>query len=289
LTAMIIIFEMTGNYRIIPALMTSCVIATVLAIRLKDTSIYTEKLYRRGITLFEPLEVNVLRNLSVSRVMDRRPLVIKEGTPFSNLVDLVVNSPRSEFFVVQNGGRYIGTISVHMMRKVLLDSDWLNPLIIARDVADSTYPVLSPSDNLDVVMKLFGQEHIDELPVIADSKLIGSVKKSDVLEEYHRELMKRDLSGSFHGSLTCATRTKCVDLGEGYLMAEVECPAHFAGKTLRDLDVRVQYGVEVILIRPVKKAGKDTAVVVSPDYRFSHGDVILVVGPKKEVQSLMGE
>jgi CIC family chloride channel protein len=288
LTAMIIIFEMTGNYRIIPALMTSCVIATVLSMRLKGTSIYTEKLTRRGVNLFEPLEVNVLRNLSVSRVMDRRPLVIQEETPFGKLIDLVVNSARSEFFVVQDGDHYIGTISVHMMRKVLLDSDWLKPLIIARDIADSTYPVLSPSDNLDVVMKLFGQEHIDELPVIADSKLIGSVKKSDVLEEYHRELMKRDLSGSFQGALTCATRTKCVDLGDGYLMAEVDCPSHFTGKTLRDLDVRVHYGVEVILIRPAKRAGKETAVVVSPDYRFSLGDVILVVGPQKKVQTLMG-
>jgi CIC family chloride channel protein len=288
LTAMIIIFEITGNYRIIPGLMTSCVIATVLSLRLKGTSIYTEKLKRKGITLFEPLEVNVLRNLSVSRVMDRTPLVIQEETPFGKLIDLVVNSPRSEFFVVQNGEHYLGTISVQMMRKVLLDSDLLKPLIIARDIADSTYPVLSPSDNLDVVMKLFGQEHIDELPVVADSKLIGSVKKSHVLEEYHRELMKRDLSGSFQGALTCATRTKCVDLGEGYLMAEVECPAHFASKTLRDLDVRVHYGVEVILIRPAKRAGKGTAVVVSPDYRFSHGDVILVVGPQKEVQALMG-
>jgi len=149
LTAMIIIFEMTGNYKIIPPLMIACVIATVLSMRLKASSIYTEKLRRRGIDLFEPMEVNVLKKLPVSRVIDGSPLSIPQTTPFRRLLDLVVNSPRSEFFVVRNGDEYVGTISVHQMRKVLLDGDWLEPLIIAQDIADPTYPVLSPADTLE--------------------------------------------------------------------------------------------------------------------------------------------
>jgi CIC family chloride channel protein len=286
LTAMIIIFEMTGNYKIIPPLMISCVIATVISTRLKRTSIYTEKLALRGVDLYDSLEINVLRKHPLSEVMDNKPVTIPEGTTFSKLVDLVINSPRSEFFVV-NGDLYVGTISVHQMRKLLMEGDWLDPLIIARDVADSTYPVLHPADNLDIAMKLFGQDYIEELPVVADSKLVGSVKKAHVLEEYQRELMKRDLSGSFQGALACTTRAKCVDLGEDYIMAEVECPPHFAGKSLRELDVRVNYGLEVILIKPAKKKGKATAMVVSPDYHFSHGDVILVAGKQASVQAMM--
>jgi CIC family chloride channel protein len=286
LTAMIIIFEMTGNYKIIAPLMASCVIATVLSIRLKATSIYTEKLRRRGVDLFEPVEINVLKKLPVSQVMNRKPLVITEGTAFGELMDLMVNSSKSEFFVVRNGDQYVGTISVHQMRKFVLDREYLKPLIVARDIADNTYPVLKSTDNLDVVMKLFAQEHIEELPVITGSKLVGSVKRSDVLEEYHRELMKRDLSGSFHGALACVRRTKSVDLGEGYIMAEVEAPSHFVGKSLRDLDVRVNYGVQVILIRPAKRPENEATMVPSPEYRFAHGDVILVAGDQEEVQAL---
>jgi CIC family chloride channel protein len=286
LTAMIIIFEMTGDYEIIPPLMISCVIATVLSIRLKKSSIYTEKLQRRGIDLFKPVEMNVLKKLSVSEVVDKKPLKIPETTPFSKLLDLVVNSSRSEFFVVRNGNDYVGAISVHQMREVLLDGDCLNPLIIARDMADPTYPALKSTDSLDMAMKLFGQEHIEELPVIEDSKLIGSVRRSDVIEEYHRELMKRDLAGSFQGALTCTTRTKNIDLGEGYVMAELECPLDFAGKSLRELNARVNYGVEVILIRPAKRSGKTAVMVVSPDYQFLIGDVLLVAGKKASVQRL---
>ena len=70
-------------------------------------------------------------------------------------------------------------------------------------------------------------------------------------------------------------------------MAEVECPPHFAGKSLRELDVRVNYGLEVILIKPTKKKGEVTAMVVSPDYQFSYGDVILVAGKQASVQAMM--
>jgi CIC family chloride channel protein len=287
LTAMIIIFEMTGDYEIIPPLMISCVIATVLSIRVKRSSIYTEKLLRRGIDFFKPLEINVLKKRPISEVVDKKPLKIPETTPFNKLLDLVVNTSRSEFFVVRDGNHYVGAISVYQMREVLLEGDWLNPLIIARDMADPSYPALKSTDSLDMAMKLFGVEHVEELPVIEDSKLVGSVRRSDVMEEYHRELMKLDLTGSFEGALACTARAKNIDLGDGYMMAEVECPLEFAGKSLRELNARVNYGVEVILIRPAKRHGKEAVMVVSPDYRFLNGDILLIAGKKANVQSLM--
>ncbi len=286
LTAMIIIFEMTGDYKIIPSVMAACVISVLLATRLKRTSIYTEKLVRRGIELFQPLEFNVLRRLSVKSVLTRDPVVVNEQTPFRKLVDLAVNSPRSEFFVVRDTKEYLGTISVHQLRQVILDKEWLDELIIARDLADPTYPSLRPDDNLDMAMRLFARENVEELPVLDEGRLVGSVRKSDVLEVYNRELMRRDLSSGMHGALSWVQRTKTVNLGEGYVLAEVEAPPHFAGKTLRELNVRANYGVEVILIRK-SSSGSNNTVVPSPDYRIELGDTLLVAGTSEQVQRLM--
>jgi CIC family chloride channel protein len=286
LTAMIIIFEMTGDYKIIPALMAGCVIASILSTRLKRTSIYTEKLARRGVDLSEPLENNVLKKLTVAQVITPKPVTVSEKTSFEKLVDLVIHSPRSEFFVVRNGGQYVGTISVHRMREVLLEGRWLNSLVIARDMADSSYPLLGESDNLDLVMKLFTQEHVNELPVLSENKLVGSVRKSDLLEVYHQELMKRDMPGSFRSVLASASRIKRTDLGEDYILAEVEAPSHFSGKTLREMDIRNRYGVEVLLVHQAKKSGKYPPILVSPDYRFAGGDVLLIAGKEEKVRGL---
>jgi CIC family chloride channel protein len=287
LTAIIIIFEMTGDYKIIAPLMMACVISCLLATRLKRTSIYTEKLRRRGIELFEPLEADVMRRQPVSSAITREPVIVSQETPFRDLVDLVVHSPRNEFFVVRDGRQYAGTISVDQLRRVIFDRDWLDQLIIAGDMADITYPSLGPEDNLDLAMKLFAQEHVEELPVLAAGKLVGAVRKADVLDLYNREVMRRDLSSGFHGALTWVERTKSIDLGEGYVMAEIEAPPHFVGKTLRQLDVRSDYGVEVVLIKRAKKEGREGPIVSPADYPIAHGDVLLLAGARDQVKRLV--
>ena len=288
LTAMIIIFEMTGDYKIIPPLMAACVIATVLATRLKRTSIYTEKLVRRGVEIFEPFELNVMTRLPVSSVITRDPVLIPQDTPFRKLVDLAVNSPQAEFFVVLGEREYVGTISVHQLRQVILDGDWLDQLIIANDMVDSNYPVLNHGDNLDLAMKLFAREHVEELPVVKEGRLEGSVRKVDVLEVYNREVLRRDLSSGFHGALTWVERTKSIDLGDDYVMAEVEVPSHFVGQTLRELNVRADHGVQVVLIkRSEKAAGENGAVVPLVDYRLQYADVLLVAGKTRDVRRLV--
>jgi len=49
ITAILIIFEMTGDYRVILGLMVSCILGTLVAQRIRHESIYTIKLARRGI------------------------------------------------------------------------------------------------------------------------------------------------------------------------------------------------------------------------------------------------
>jgi len=49
ITAIVMIFEMTQTIRIIPPLMTACVISTLMATFLTHESIYTMKLVRRGV------------------------------------------------------------------------------------------------------------------------------------------------------------------------------------------------------------------------------------------------
>jgi hypothetical protein len=202
------------------------------------------------------------------------------------LVDLVVSSPQNEFFVVREGREYVGTISVRQLRRVILDRDWLDQLIIAGDMADITYPSLNEEDNLDLAMKLFARD-VEELPVLAEGKLAGSVRKADVLDLYNREVMRRDLSSGFHGALTWVERTKSIDLGEGYVMAELEAPPHFVGKTLRELNVRTNYGVEVVLIKRSKQGGKESTIVSPADYPIEHGDVLLLAGRRDQVKQLV--
>jgi CIC family chloride channel protein len=112
ITAILIIFEMTGDYKIILPLMITCVISTLLTTKLQKESIYTLKLVRRGIDLFQGKEVNVLRSLTVKEVTLEDPVIISADTPFPKLLELFFNSRHSQFFVQDQRNRLVGRIAL---------------------------------------------------------------------------------------------------------------------------------------------------------------------------------
>ena len=86
ITAVIIIFELTGDYQIILPLMVAVVVATALSSELTRDTIYTLKLRRRGIDIARPMKPGLLEQFLVSEAMgDPRPAF----EPDSTIADLI--------------------------------------------------------------------------------------------------------------------------------------------------------------------------------------------------------
>ncbi|HFE63847.1 MAG TPA: chloride channel protein, partial [Caldithrix sp.] len=227
ITAILIIFELTNDYKIILPLMISTIIATLLTTHLKKESIYTLKLIRRGIDLFRGREINLLRSLKVSEVVRENPVIIPLDLNFKSLLELVVNSPHSQFFVVDRNSRLVGSISIQEVRQALLDQEALTDLLIALDLVKPDIPRVELSDDLDTAMKLFGKYDMDEIPVTSDEdrgRIIGSIYRKDVIDTYNRELVKRNLSQEISSSVKLLDKIRTVDFIDGYAMAEIPVP-----------------------------------------------------------------
>ena len=79
LTAILLLFEMTHDYRIILPLMFSVVISLLIAQRLQRDSVYTLGLARKGIRLERGRDVDVLETVTVAEVMQPAPFMLYEG------------------------------------------------------------------------------------------------------------------------------------------------------------------------------------------------------------------
>ncbi|MEJ2719572.1 MAG: chloride channel protein [bacterium] len=292
ITSIIIIFELTNDYRIILPLMIACIISVLITSRLKTDSIYTLKLSRRGINLSKGQEINVLSSLPVSSVMETDFETVYAGTPFQRLVDLTVHSPHASFFVIDEEERLLGAISVHDVRRLIYESDGLGPIVVAHDLMRPAREVFTPNDTLDTVMRAFGDMNIEELPVVEDKqakRFIGVVSKSDVIEAYNRAIFKRDIITSMSTRLNMLSEFKRVKLANGQELCEIEVPGEFVGQTLEKLQLRRRFGLEVLLINQnydseTKQWGNVTTP--KPDYRFKHGDTIVVMGTQGCVEKL---
>ncbi|MEJ2637790.1 MAG: CBS domain-containing protein [Calditrichia bacterium] len=286
ITAILIIFELTNDYKIILPLMISSIIATLLTTKLKKESIYTLKLIRRGVDLFLGREINILRSLKVSEVMIENPVIIPPEFSFKALLELVVNSPHSQFFVVDHDNRFVGAVSLQEVRQALLDQDYLTDLLIALDLVNPDIPLLLPQDNLDSVMKLFGGYDMEQLPVVNSretGQIIGIVNRKDVIDAYNHELVKRNLSQEISTSVKLLERMQKVDFIDDYIMTEVPVPPSFVGKSIKQVNIGARFGIHVLMIKRKKENNEYKQIVPSADEMLHIGDLLVVMGKDKEI------
>jgi CIC family chloride channel protein len=287
LTAIVIIFELTSDYKLIVPLMMACIISTLVTTRVQRESIYTMKLIRRGIDLAHGRDFNILRSLQVAEVMEEPEVTVQADAPLGEVIKDLAANPRAVAYVVDSEGRLRGFIVPAEMRQVLEDVDE-HPLLLAADLAREDVSSLTPELKLDVVMRIFGGKERDELPVVAgdgSGRLVGVVARRHLISAYNRELMKRDMVSGVHGSLA-GTATGEVHLGEDYRMAEIDAPTAFFDRSIRDLDVRAAHGAQILLLRPAGGGADSPEIVPEPDTVVRPGDRLVVVARRHELDRL---
>jgi CIC family chloride channel protein len=193
ITSILIVFEMTKDYRIMLALMVACVFSTLIARRLLKASIYTMKLIRQGITLSGGRDVNLLDILRVGEVMRKEYKTIPMHTNLDMIYHYLEESKETTLPVITPGGKLYGMISFQDLRTVLTKHE-IDPLIIAADIASRDVISVTENENLSEALEKFGRRDFDLLPVVSradPSSITGVLYRDDLINYYNKQLMKR--------------------------------------------------------------------------------------------------
>ena len=197
ITAILIIFELTGDYGIILPLMLSCILSTIITTSLKPGSIYTIKLLRRGIDISEGWEQNILRTLCVREIMSNQVVTIPESMHLVDIINTLKTYNVSYLHMVNGNEELTGIISFRDIRP-LLQEDTLERSVIAKNIATSEVFTVRASDNVQLALERMGRRGISQLPVVAEDsaiKVIGTVNKKDVLAAYEKTVVRREIEG----------------------------------------------------------------------------------------------
>ncbi|MDU0967981.1 MAG: chloride channel protein [Actinomycetaceae bacterium] len=193
LTAALIIVEMTGQYSLILPMLLAVALATGMSQYLTSTTIYTEKLERRGDMLNDPVEKTVMGRRPAETLMHAPSGLIEDTasieeavTSFDSIAD--VSLP------VVHKGRFLGSVTrLQLMRaSAAEDSDELK----VRDlelVRDYVRPSAMPSRYLEVME----QSPLRVIPVIDDERhVVGVLRTRDLVQmlydQQHRALHAND-------------------------------------------------------------------------------------------------
>lgn len=76
-----------------------------------------------------------------------------------------------------------------------------------------------------------------------------------------------------------------IDISPDYSIADVVIPGKWRGKTLIQLDLRRNYGVNVIAVKS-RETGSITTISPRPDYVFSNNDILVVIGENNNINAI---
>jgi CIC family chloride channel protein len=209
MTAILIIFELTGDYRIMLPLMLAVVISTALASRLSPDSIYTLKLLRRGIDLMQRRPATPMEALTVAEAMRPTPEPIPTGAGLADVVRRLNRSAEGALPVVDSEGRFLGVLPEEELERAIgaVEED-----ATAGSLARQA-PTLRGGETLAEATGSLVRSDSSALAVLDDAgeRVVGWLSHRDILRVYDRRLnedrARQAASSRRLGSLGGATGT----------------------------------------------------------------------------------
>ncbi len=281
ITAIIIVFELTNDYRIILPLMITCIMSMIVSSKLSRESIYTLKLVLRNIGLKEGMETNIMESIYVKNVYRKEFEAINASDNFSQIVNRVIQGKVTDFPVINADEHVSGMISIHDIKDYLYEKESLQNLLIAGDISNTNFETLAPDDSCQTALDKFRKYSYEGLPVVDklnSGKLLGIIWRRDIQDAYDREIERRELTSNLASLITMKEEEPMVHFMEGYSIIEISPPKSFIGKSIRELDIRKEYGVDVLSIKIKEKRGERINAIPSPDYIINADDTLIIAG-----------
>ncbi len=186
ITAVLIIFELTGEYSVILPLMLAVVVATAVSEHLSPDTIYTLKLRRRGIRVDRPRVVSVMKTVTVDAALMPVPSALRTDADLDQILVHMSEHDDAAVPVVEADGSLVGILTAAAIESFTTTET--TGATTAGALAHA--PGSLPADaTLEQAVQALAWTEDPGLPVLGRDgvELVGWVTHRSVLRAYHRE------------------------------------------------------------------------------------------------------
>lgn len=195
ITAVLILFELTGDYRIILPLMLTVVVATLLAQwMLSGESVYTLKLSRRGIRLERGHDIDVMQSVSVGEVMTTGIDSVDPKMSLVSLSELMSQTRHHGFPIANQAGQLVGVVTMTDVDQAIADDVSRKTPALEIGTKRDQLLVAYPDESMGEALERMSRRGLGRLPVISreqPDELLGMVRRHDIIEAYNVGLTRR--------------------------------------------------------------------------------------------------
>lgn len=185
ISAILLLFEMTGNYQILPPLMVTCVISVIMVRWISKPSIYTLKLLRRGIDVEKHIEVDLMDSIIVSEAMIKDVIAVNESETVRNVGLKIKKTNHRGFPVLSEEGKLAGMVTRQDINHALQsgDADSEVKKVMTKDII-----VCFPNESLKTALNKMAKKNIGRIPVVEienQENIIGILTRKSIINAYN--------------------------------------------------------------------------------------------------------
>ena len=184
LLAMIMVFEISLNYSVMPPLMLACVISTLVARRVHADSIYTQPLRNKELMADrESLRPGSATEQTVGDLMRSPVPPLRETAALQEIAERFLTSSNNFLPVVDGKFRLIGVVALQDLKEYLNAGPELGA-VIAYDVMRPAPVSVTPSQLLLDTLPVMLVCEMRNVPVVnsrTENRLVGAIVRAEVL------------------------------------------------------------------------------------------------------------
>jgi CIC family chloride channel protein len=189
LTAIFLIAETTGGYKLFVPLMIVSAIAYFTVRLFMPNSVYTALLAKRGELLTHNADRNMLSMLRMENLIEKNFRALSEDSNLGDLVEVIKHSTRNVFVVIDKENNFKGLVFLDHVRHMIFNPELYNNVFI-RDLMYMPKNIVDMNMNVKEVAAIFEKSDEYNLPVVENGKYVGFVSRAKVFSKY-RQMLKQ--------------------------------------------------------------------------------------------------
>ncbi len=185
IAGMIMVCDIVGNYKLLPALM----IVSVITATLSKWSIYKGQIENRfhSPAHYWDMNLNILKKILVGDIKNkiRKIAVIEPHILVHDLEERSLKIKATDFIVINTEGEYKGIFSLRNFHHTK-ETESIKYLLTVLDVCNNSIPPVNLFDNLSKALLIMKEHEIDKVAVVDDkNQVLGYVRLGDIIDIYH--------------------------------------------------------------------------------------------------------
>ena len=204
ITSILLVFEMTGDYKFILPLMLVSMVSHLVVLYSKKGTAYSIDLLNTSTSTKGRSDLDILKKTLVKDILRDDIDKVDSKAPLRDAMNVLLRSGYGEIIVVEADDALVGVLSLKdvNLRQVLLDSSIIDK-IIAEDIALAV-PFAFEDEPLHVAIQKMetDKSYIENIPVVTSdgtNRFVGIITHGDIMQAYEKQL-NADNTDSFTGN-----------------------------------------------------------------------------------------